>query len=98
MQVMDSLALFSAINVTTMLQLAKVYSNVGQSFLNIETLSVQQQDGRYECGVFAIAYATDVCFRNNPEEIYYDQRKMRHHLKTCLQASAFRVFPRTTCD
>ena len=39
-----------------------------------------------------------MCFRNNPEEIYYDQRKMRHHLKTCLQASAFRVFPRTTCD
>ena len=40
---MDSLALLSAINVTTMLQLAKVHSNMGRSLLNIETLSVNSR-------------------------------------------------------
>ena len=63
-QIMDSLALFRRISLATILQIAKIYScsvPPTQAFLTLEVLSVQQQEGPFECGLFAIANAVKVC-------------------------------------
>ncbi len=95
--IMDSLALFTALNQATILQLAKLYSRVippSQSFLNIETLAVQQQTGSSDCGVFAIANAVDICMGTNPENVRYDQGKIRAHLEDCFIKKSLCPFPR----
>ena len=46
------------------------------------------QSGSVDCGIFAIAYATDLAFGNNPSDIVYDQANMREHLLQCLEKSS----------
>ena len=52
------------------------------------------QNGNVDCGLFAIAYATDLAIGNNPAEIMYDQCEMRNHLLNCLQSNKIKPFPR----
>lgn len=96
MHVMDSLALFSKMNQATVLQIARIYSRTvppSQSFFTIERLSVQQQDGTFDCGLFAVANAVEVCLNSNPVSAQYDQKKMRRHLEDCLNDETLRSFP-----
>ena len=59
--VMDSLGLFMSLNLFTVLQIAKIYSlPKSQSVLQLHKISVQQQHGTLDCGLFAIAYAVEV--------------------------------------
>ena len=70
-----SLALFHKMSLATVLQLGMIYSHSApstQSFLEIEILSVQQQEGILDCGLFGIANVVDVCLGNNPENVQYD--------------------------
>ena len=100
-KVMDSFALFSTMSLTTILQLAKIYSRSvppTRSSLKIETLSVQQQEGTLDCGLFAIANAVEVCHGNNPENVRYDQKKMRSHLLECFYRRVLRPFPRGSSE
>ena len=65
---MDSLGLFMSLNVFTVLQIAKIYSlPQSQSVLQIHKMSVQQQQGTLDCGLFAIAFAVEVCSGRNPQ-------------------------------
>lgn len=85
------------LNESTILQMAKIYSVPHQSVLNIKILSVQQQQGMVDCGVFSIANAVEVCLGNNPEHITYDQAKMREHLFKCFTIGFSKEFyPRIT--
>ena len=55
MHVMDSL--FMSLNLFTVLQIAKIYSlPKSQSVLQIHKMSVQQQHGTLDCGLFAIPW------------------------------------------
>ena len=40
------------------------------STLEIKSVSVQQQKGRKDCRVFAVAYAVEVCLGRNPQFLY----------------------------
>ena len=44
-----------------------------------------EQTGSTDCGLFAIAFATDLAFSNNPSTIVHDQANMRTHLQQCLE-------------
>lgn len=51
------------------------------------------QGGTYDCGVFAIAFATSIAHGIDPVKSYYDQKKMRRHLYDCLTAGKLTPFP-----
>ena len=95
MCVMDSKAFQSTpITKTTELQLAKIYSpSPSKSSLRVEIASVQQQQGLHDCGLFAIAYATEICLGRKPDEAQFDQNLMRQHLKKILNEKNFKRFP-----
>ena len=53
--------------------------------IQVEFSPVQQQAGSTDCGLFAIAFATDLAFGEDPVKISYQQCAMREHFAKCLQ-------------
>ena len=65
------------LNLETLLQIAKNYSvPLGENHLRIKKLSVQQQHGTSDCGLFALAFATKICSRGDAQAACFDQKKM----------------------
>ena len=93
---MDSLGLFMKMNVDTLLQIAKIYQPAPcASVLELQKLSVQQQHGTQDCGLFAIAFALmEVCLGSNVETVSFKQSKMRSHLIDCLNKGLMSPFPK----
>ena len=40
-------------------------------------MDVQMQSGTYDCGLFAVAFATALAFGYNPGQYFFDQPSMR---------------------
>ena len=53
--------------------------------VSVRMQSVQHQKGDSECGLYAIAYATDLAFGNDPASYIYKQSELRAHLVNCLK-------------
>ena len=53
---------------------------------------MQQQLNGFDCGVYAIAYATDIAFDRDPASLSYDRQEMRKHLLRCLQRGDLEPF------
>ena len=51
----------------------------------VSNQKVQRQQGASDCGLFAIAFATSLCFVNDPQEITYAQPLLRSHFIACLE-------------
>ena len=49
----------------------------------------------HDCGVYAIAFATSLCYGQDVMSIHYDRQKMRLHLVECLEAKKMFPFPST---
>ena len=71
-------------------QLASIYNPQELDKLTVEIAPVQQQ---IDCGLFAIAFATDLAHGNDPVKVQYDQQSMRQHLYSCLDAGKLVPFP-----
>lgn len=54
---------------------------------------VQRQSDTLMCGLFAIAFAYDLCQDIDPINRCYDENKMRQHLHKCLTQNYFEQFP-----
>ena len=91
--VMDSLGGIFPISPSLKRQIAQVYGG-RRSQLIIRRLSVQQQVGAKDCGLFAVAFAVEVCQRNDPSRVSYDHSKMRSHFASCLEKGHMDTFPR----
>ena len=90
----DSLSLFKRLTKHMALQLARIYSVPStHSVLKVKRESVQQQIDNIDCGVFALAFALEVCFGRDPKKVHFDQGKMRHHLYECLSKRKLSQFP-----
>ena len=89
---MDSLGLTMSIGRELLLQIASIYKCDGD-ILTIRKLGVQQQVGKMDCGLFAVAYAVEVCHGKNPAVTCFDQTKMRHHMYDCLCKGKLVPFP-----
>ena len=57
---------------------------------------VQKQTNSNDCGLFALAFATDLCHGLDPTVQSYDQDKMRKHYINCLDLHNMVPFPRTS--
>lgn len=60
----------------------------------IEMKPVQQQSNFSDCGLFSLAFATDLCSGNDLCSVKYNQGLMRNHLVTCLKMGCMNIFPR----
>ena len=77
-RVLDSMS--GDISSSMQCQLAKIYGGTGKSdSIRMELSPVQQQAGAADCGLFAIAFATDLAFGEDPVKISYEQSLMREH-------------------
>lgn len=57
---------------------------------------VQRQVSSNDCGLFALAFATDLCHGLDPAIQRYDQGSMRQHYVDCLENGTMVPFPKTT--
>ena len=53
----------------------------------------QNQKGGYDCGLYALAFATSLAFGIDPASQVYDQNRMKRHLANCFEANKFSQFP-----
>ena len=54
---------------------------------------MQQQKGGRDCGLFAIAIATALCFGIPPSHTEWDQGRMHKHLLRCFEGGKMEPFP-----
>ena len=64
--------------------------------LRIISKAVQQQGNGYDCGIFAIAFATDIAYNHKPEQRTYNQSVMRKYLLAQLENETMIPFPQQT--
>jgi hypothetical protein len=69
-----------------------IQGNLHYTYINVP----QQLDGS-SCGLFTIAYATDIAFNISPSQSNYNVPMMRFHLHTCLCLSVMTPFPTHSC-
>ena len=56
---------------------------------------VQKQLGSSDCGLFALAFATDLCHGLDPTKQSYNQEMMPRHFVSCLEKGKMTPFPNT---
>ncbi|KZS01292.1 Uncharacterized protein APZ42_002097, partial [Daphnia magna] len=55
----------------------------------------QRQNNSYDCGVFAIAFATSLANGEDPTGMLYDPNQLRPHLNECMTSGKLTSFPST---
>nr|XP_047132634.1 uncharacterized protein LOC124811303 [Hydra vulgaris] len=66
---------------------------VKKPFLKLQFKDFQRQSGGLDCGLFAIAVATDLCYNYDPSIKCYKQELMRNHLLKCFSDNYLTPFP-----
>ncbi len=79
-------------------QACTIMKSFNVSSVQINIVKVTQQVGGSDCGVFAIAMATDLCFKSDPFHASYVQDEMRSHLERCFESGQMTQFPRTSAS
>ena len=59
--------------------------------------SITLQLGDSDCGLFSIAYATELCYGNDASSLRYYQDRLRSHLIECLKSRKMIPFPSKSC-
>ena len=78
-------------------QLVRIYLPLARDeSLVINAVSVQQQNGGTDCGLFATAFALHAVMRKNFKTICFEQSLMRQHLLERLQNEALTEFLQST--
>ena len=55
--------------------------------------NVSKQSGSVDCGLFAIAYITDIAFGRDPSFHVYTQKEMSQHFFKCIEQKKIEPFP-----
>jgi len=64
--------------------------------INIKLEKTQQQMNGTDCGIYAIAFATDLCHGNDPASLEYaNGKQLRNHLVHCFENGCISPFPST---
>lgn len=70
--------------------------NHSSNFVYLQKPPVQKQNNSYDCGLFALAFLTSICFGREPLGYEYDQAKMRNHYLDCAKNGKVTMFPGST--
>ena len=88
-------SLFQRVSQTAILHSCRMLMHAGDSILFINE-KVQKQINSSDCGLFALAFATDLCHGVDPQTQAYDQENMRAHYVSCLESHEMVPFPKTS--
>ena len=72
---------------------AIVITNLFGSLAKSKTVKIPKQSGTSDCGLYAIANATALCFGKDPAILYFNQALMRLHLVQCMEQKTITPFP-----
>ena len=61
--------------------------------ITFQMVNIQRQPNASDCGVFAIAGATELVYGKDPVLSYWDVTRMRSHLINCIEARTIECFP-----
>ena len=67
-----------------------------QAAIEYKLHEVQNQQGISDCGLFAIASATDLAYGKKPASNKYDQAKLCEHFLDCLSKNVMTTFPKNS--
>lgn len=70
-----------------------ICANLSRS-LYLKKVSVERQGDSISCGLYALAYAFDLCLGIDPEGARYSDKLMRQHVLHCLKHQCVAPFPR----
>ncbi|CAF1606765.1 unnamed protein product [Rotaria magnacalcarata] len=75
--------------------LVKFFQDIlpGEERVTLSFENVQQQVGGNDCGLFALCFATSLCYNEIPSSLFYDQKSLRHHYVNCIENSKIERFP-----
>ena len=73
-------------------QVAKLLRTAEKSF-ELKYIDVQRQRGSSDCGLYAIANATTLCYGGDPHITSYNQEEFRAHLARCFESRCMTMFP-----
>ena len=76
-------SMFVSVNKHIKEQIAAIVSTSNKE-ITLNFIDVQCQSGTYDCGLFALAFATCFVFNVSPADQQYDQKAMRKHLYQCM--------------
>jgi O6-methylguanine-DNA--protein-cysteine methyltransferase len=86
-------SVYSTVSVDTKMQVASLMCS-NESTIVFKIHRVQYQQGSDDCGVFAVAFATDLAFGNEPASVHYEQKSLRGHFLDCIRKSELIPFPK----
>ena len=83
------------ITTSTAIQLTSLY-NQSSKYIDEVIPKVQQQNNGLDCGLFAVAFATEFCFNGYKGDtvLEFDRQEMREHLYKCLVNKKLSPFPK----
>ena len=61
--------------------------------LNFEIMNVMKQQNLYDCGIYALAFATESANDKEPTLCHWDSQKMRKQLEICFERGVMMRFP-----
>ena len=86
-------SLYSGIAPFTREQIAALLFNQESDGIEICVPPVDQQTNGTDCGVFAIAFATALCYNMDPTSLKFNRRAIRAHLLDSLKNGYIGIFP-----
>ena len=85
-------SLYNTVHDDTVMQVAAIM-HTAERYVDFKVHKIQFQRGNSDCGLFSIAYATDLAFGNDPASYMYKQDLLRSHFACCISSNKLTPFP-----
>ncbi|KAL5509715.1 hypothetical protein EMCRGX_G005133 [Ephydatia muelleri] len=92
----DTINVYDSLNGTLTETLKQIIADLMHSVgkqITVQYVNVQFQKGSQDCGLFAIAFACEICFAKDPSSVKFVQSTMRQHLIKGLEQGNILPFP-----
>lgn len=91
--VYDSAGGHNPLDLDSKQQICSLVQMQEQRTVSIRVVNTQHQPNNFDCGLFALANATELVLEKDPKLCFYDVSRMRPHLLSCLDECKISSFP-----